>query len=134
MTERPKVGIGVLVLYKDRVLVGKRHASHGDGKWGFPGGHLEFGETAEACAARELFEETGLKATSIRRGPWTNDVIEESKHYITLFMIVDRFEGTLENKEPHKCEKWEWHFWDHLPAPLFDPIVSLKKMSFYPYI
>ncbi len=133
MAERPKVGIGVLVLKEDSILLGKRHSSHGEGTWGAPGGHLEFGETAEICAARELLEETGLKAVSIRRGPWTNDLIDGSKHYITLFMVVDQFEGTIETKEPQKCESWEWHPWTKLPEPLFAPIVSLKKMNFYPF-
>ena len=131
MTERPKVGVGVLVIDGRSILMGKRHASHGEGKWATPGGHLEFGETAETCAARELYEETGLKALSIRKGPWTNDVIDGNKHYITIFMIVDKFEGHLENKEPHKCEKWEWHPWDDLPDPLFDPVHSLKKLNFH---
>ncbi len=29
------------------------------GKWGFPAGHIEDGETAEACARREMREEIG---------------------------------------------------------------------------
>lgn len=32
-----------------------------EGWWGFPKGHAEAGETPEAAAERELFEETGLK-------------------------------------------------------------------------
>lgn len=129
--ERPKVGIGVIVLEGNRVLMGKRHGSHGDGTWAFPGGHLEFGETPETCAARELFEETGLKALNFRRCvPWTNDLIDGSKHYVTLFIIVDRFEGEIQVKEPEKCEKWEWQYWDQLPEPLFAPIASLKQEQF----
>ena len=31
------------------------------GKWCVPGGGLELGETVAECAAREVFEETGVK-------------------------------------------------------------------------
>lgn len=133
MVESPKVGIGVIVVDGNRVLIGKRRGSHGSGTWGFPGGHLEFGETAETCAARELFEETGLRALSMKKGAWTNDLIDESKHYVTLFMVVDQFEGTLQIKEPEKCEGWEWQSWDQLPEPLFAPIISLKKQNIRPF-
>lgn len=133
MLERPKVGVGVIVWDGQRVLLGKRRGSHGAGTWGFPGGHLEFGETAEACAARELLEETGLRALSLKKSTWTSDVIDTSKHYVTLFIVVDQFEGVLTLKEPEKCERWEWQPWDQLPEPLFAPIVSLKKHSTRPF-
>ena len=58
--------------------------------WACPGGHLEFGESVEECASRELLEETGL-TTSLRLGPWVNDVMEGDKHYITLFVFVRCF-------------------------------------------
>lgn len=35
------------------------------GHWGFPKGHLERGERADAAAIREVMEETGLAAVSI---------------------------------------------------------------------
>lgn len=40
-----------------RVLLQRRGDS---GKWGFPGGAVELGETPEMAAVRELKEETGL--------------------------------------------------------------------------
>ena len=127
----PRVGVGVCVMEKGKVLLGKRKGAHGVGQWSFPGGHLEFGETLEACATRELAEETGLKAVSLQLGPWTNDIIEETKHYITFFAFVSQFEGKLELLEPHKCEGWQWFEWDRLPSPLFLPVQSLiQKVDF----
>lgn len=35
-------------------------------EWGFPGGAMEIGESLEQTAERELFEETGLRATSFK--------------------------------------------------------------------
>lgn len=125
--QRPRVGVGVAVIKKGMVLLGRRKGAHGAGDWSFPGGHLEFGESIEECASRELVEETGLKALSLCPGPWVNDVIEEDKHYITLFVFVNEFEGELQLLEPHKCEGWQWFELNALPSPLFPPIVSLIK-------
>ena len=54
-----------------------------------PGGHLDFGESFERCAVREVLEETGLSvnADSIQFLTATNDIMtSENKHYITIFV------------------------------------------------
>ena len=56
----PRVGIGVLIFKEQKILLGKRIMSHGSGTWSPPGGHLEFRESFEECAIREVNEETGL--------------------------------------------------------------------------
>ncbi|HEX2582800.1 MAG TPA: NUDIX domain-containing protein [Chlamydiales bacterium] len=123
--KRPLIGVAAVALQKGQVLLGKRKGAHGAGLWSSPGGHLEFGETVEACAARELFEETGLRALSFRLGPWVENVIDKDKHYITLVVFIDRFEGELQLLEPEKCEGWQWFDWNELPSPLFAPVESL---------
>ncbi|MFC3570626.1 NUDIX hydrolase [Paracoccus simplex] len=45
-----------------RVLLVQRRNPPDAGLWGFPGGHVEPGETALQAAARELAEETGVIA------------------------------------------------------------------------
>jgi 8-oxo-dGTP diphosphatase len=62
--ERPKVGVGVFIIKDKKILMGKRINSHGEGTWSLPGGHLEFFETFEDCAKREVMEETGLKISN----------------------------------------------------------------------
>lgn len=135
MHPQPRVGVGIVVLQNGRILLGKRKGSHGAGTWSVPGGHLEFKETVEECTQRELFEETGLKTTSIELGPWTNNVIDEYKHYITLFVFINEFEGEPKLLEPHKCEGWAWFDMNELPSPLFPPVNSLiaKMKNQLPY-
>lgn len=134
MKEAPKVGVGVILMKDGKVLLGKRKKSHGEGCWAHPGGHLEFGETFEECAKREVMEETGLKIKNIRVGAVTNDIFEnENKHYVTIHAICDYDSGELENKEPEKCEKWEWFEWDKLPDNVFLTIKNLKKQNFNPF-
>lgn len=133
MSERPKVGVGVIVIKGGKILLGKRKNSHGSGHWSFPGGHLEFGESWVECAVRETMEETGLTIKNIRFGTVSNDIFaSEEKHYITIFMLADYDSGELAVMEPDKCEKWEWFDWDDLPQPLFIPIQNLVKQNFNP--
>lgn len=134
MEQRPSVGIGVIVTKNRLVLMGKRKNAHGEGSWHFPGGHLEFGESWEECAKREVEEETGVKITNLRFGTVTNDIFkEEQKHYITIFVIADYVSGIVETKKPNKCDGWKWISWDDLPTPLFLPIQNLLKTSFNPF-
>ncbi|MEI6842907.1 MAG: NUDIX hydrolase [bacterium] len=133
--KRPRVGVGVIVIRDNKVLLGKRKGSHGEGTWSFPGGHLEFFETIEDCARRELAEETGLRLVCIGRSTFTNDMfVAEGKHYITIFVQAYYYTGGEPMvKEPDKCEGWEWFEWEHLPEPLFLPIQNLKKSAFNPF-
>lgn len=125
----PRVGIACIVENKGKILLGKRMSSHGLGLWAPPGGHLEFAESVEACAIRELQEETGLKAKACKLGPWVENVMDEnSKHYITIFVFMEYDGGKPSALEPHKCEEWSWHAWDDLPSPLFPSLASLIQL------
>ncbi|MGG5821724.1 NUDIX hydrolase [Falsiroseomonas sp. HW251] len=58
---RPWVGIGVLAFRGNDVLLIRRGRPPRLGEWSLPGGGQRLGETAEACARRELREETGIE-------------------------------------------------------------------------
>lgn len=149
-----RVGVGVFVLRSKQephdspsFLIGQRINSHGAETYGLPGGHLEFGETLETCAARELTEETGLKASNVRFLTATNDYMPaDQKHYVTMFMVCEREDECAEPRvlEPDKCLAWEWIDWksflgwvkmeneavekgEVVERKLFTPLLSLVK-------
>ncbi|MCO5547796.1 hypothetical protein L7F22_001248 [Adiantum nelumboides] len=134
----PRVGVGVLVLDKSQssVIVGRRRSSLGDSKFALPGGHLEFGETWEECAAREVLEETGLVIHNVRFAGVTNTIMLKERrpwHYVTIFMQGELLDPTQEpqNLEPDKCHGWEWVEWPSIPEPVFEPLQTLLKSSVY---
>ncbi|MBY6294395.1 NUDIX domain-containing protein [Nanohaloarchaea archaeon H01] len=53
---------GVFVVREGEVLLIKRGGEPNKGDWSYPAGYLEYNEKPEEGAARELEEETGLKA------------------------------------------------------------------------
>ena len=88
MSNVVRVGVAVIIMRQNTILLGERIGSHGANTWATPGGHLEFGESVEQCAIREVFEETGLNVSKITKLDFTNDIFSaENKHYITLSLI-----------------------------------------------
>jgi ADP-ribose pyrophosphatase YjhB (NUDIX family) len=63
---RPEVCVGAVVVHDGCLLLIQRGRGAGIGSWSIPGGRVEFGETLEQAAARELHEETGLLAGALR--------------------------------------------------------------------
>ena len=122
MPPHVQVGVGVFVLEGNaqenpRFLMAKRKNSHGAGTYSILGGHLEFGEDLETCAAREVLEESGLRVTNVRFLTAINSYMPtENKHYITIFMSCVRESGEAKPEvlEPDRQEAWEWVGWQDL--------------------
>ena len=58
--ERPVVGVGGVIIDRERTVLIRRGSEPLLGEWSIPGGALEIGETLEQGVARELLEETGM--------------------------------------------------------------------------
>ncbi len=66
MTERARLEVAIALVFREgRLLVTRRRAeTHLGGSWELPGGKLRPAESAEACAVREVREETGVVAVA----------------------------------------------------------------------
>lgn len=98
-SQAPRLGTIAVVISDGHVLLAQRRNPPDAGLWGFPGGHVELGETALAAAARELHEETGVIATPIDY--ITNiDVIGRDAdgqtilHYLLAAVLCEYVSGT----------------------------------------
>lgn len=117
--QRPRVGIGVMVFKKNKILLGRRKSSHGAGEYATPGGHLEYMEGFQSCAKREVLEETGLEIINIKFLCLLNFKDYAPKHYVHIWLTAEWKSGEAKVLEPEKCEAWDWYEIEHLPQPLF---------------
>jgi len=82
-----------------RVLICQRRLDgHHPGKWEFPGGKVEPGESVDACMRRELEEELGIDATV---GPvmWTTRYRYPGRDPIVItFFRIPRYAGSIVNR------------------------------------
>lgn len=121
--KRPKGGIAVMVVKDGRVLLGKRRGAHGAGDYAFPGGKLEWWESFEECAKREVREETGMLIQNVRFLRLLNFKFYD-QHFVDVGLLADWESGTPKVMEPEKCEGWEWYDIEQIPAPLFRGCIS----------
>jgi 8-oxo-dGTP diphosphatase len=133
MSQEPKVGVAIIITKYDQILLMKRKGVHGTGTWSTPGGHLDFGETPEQCAAREAKEEVGLNVTDIRFRSITNDIFDQQgRHYITIWMNGKSTSGEPTIAAEKEVAEIGWFEWNALPQPLFLPLENLLKENSYP--
>ena len=133
MTDGPSVGVGIIVRRAGEVLLVRRDGVHGAGTWSTPGGHLDPGESLEACAAREAREETGVEVEEISFLAITNDVFEEEdRHYLTVWMEAELAEGEAEPRDTDELSEVGWFAPGELPRPLFLPLANLLEGRCHP--
>lgn len=82
-----------VTLREGEVLLVRRRNPPDAGLWGYPGGHVEPGETVYQAAERELYEETGVRAAA---GPLLEvvEVKAEGFHFDLIAVACDYLSGT----------------------------------------
>jgi 8-oxo-dGTP diphosphatase len=88
-----------------KVLIGRRKpGKHMGGKWEFPGGKIEPGETPEESLVRELAEELGVQA---RVGRFLGRAFFEGDG-VSLELLVYRVEGVEGTPVLREHEELRW--------------------------
>jgi len=129
-----RAGIGVMIHNNGKVLLGLRNEDpekassqlHGEGTWTFPGGKVDFQETLEQAAKREVLEETNLKLNKIDVMSITDEIVHDA-HFVTVGFICENFEGELKTMEPDEIIEWKWFDLNNLPEKIFKPTEKMIK-------
>jgi ADP-ribose pyrophosphatase YjhB (NUDIX family) len=95
----PVTGTSIIPVLPDGRIVLVRRRDNG--KWGLPGGMVDWGEDIPATVRRELIEETGLEVTKIRRlvGVYSSPERDDRVHSICVVVEVEA-EGTFRVTDP----------------------------------
>ncbi|MFC7372372.1 NUDIX domain-containing protein [Fictibacillus iocasae] len=99
--KRGKVWIAAagLVIDEGKWLVVKKKYGGLKGKWSIPAGFVEEGETLDAAAVREVFEETGITAEAVSvLGVRTGVINSETSDNMVIFLLK-RTGGSLRHAE-----------------------------------
>jgi len=121
------VGVEVLVFRDKKVLLGKRANKKNPG-WALPGGRWKIGETVEECAARELWEETGMRAAGFKVIGAVNGVYPDGERFFVVYTKAMRPTGEPMVKEIY-CSEWKWFNVHSLPKPLFLTVKTFLKQK-----
>jgi len=98
--ENPKMIVGCVPIWEDRVLIARRGIEPRMGLWNLPAGFMELNETVEEGAVREVYEETHAEVT-LRRLHTVFNLPHE--HQVYLLFLADLrepvWETTVESTE-----------------------------------
>ena len=125
---RPLLQVGASVIVEDeqgRILLQLRSDDH---SWGYAGGSVELDEVVEEAAARELFEETGLRAHRLQlfgifSGPETHCVYPNGDEVsnVDIVYVCKEYSGELRCQEG-EVDELRFFAPNEIPEPLFPPI------------
>src|SRR6202140_6023927 len=96
--DAPLVGVGAIIIERDRVVLVKRGQAPLLGQWSIPGGMVEVGETLREAAVREVLEETGLQVEAGELLGVFDRIVRHSDqrtlyHYVLIDFLCRRIAG-----------------------------------------
>jgi 8-oxo-dGTP diphosphatase len=120
--QKPSITVDGIVIddkKNKKILLIKRAGEPFKGWWALPGGFVEYGETTEHAAMREVKEETGLR-TKIQSllGVYSDPNRDPRGHTISIVYQLEIINGEVKGGSDAKMAKF--FFLDSLPQLAFD--------------
>lgn len=134
MYRRPSMTTDSILIRKDSngtpyVLLICRGGEPYKGCWAFPGGFLEMNETLEACAARELMEETGLSVPNRTLVGIYDAVDRDPRGRVITAAYLSYYDGPMEaataGDDAAEAQWWPLH---DTPQLAFDQQLMLNDV------
>ncbi len=114
------IGVGVGAIIKNnegKLFLAKRgeKARNEAGKWEFPGGGVEFGDTLKDTLIREMREEYGIEiGVGELLDVCDHIIVSEKQHWVAPSFICKIIQGTPVIREPEKCDEIGWFSVDEI--------------------
>jgi len=110
---RPIVGVGAVILQDGKIILVKRRAEPGKGRWSIPGGTVHLGEKVREATIREAKEESGLDIEIVEDRPMDvfDSIITDERgrtkyHFTLLEFLAKPKGGTLKAAEDASEARW----------------------------
>lgn len=109
-----------LVIKDGKILLVKRNIEPYIGFWALPGGYVDWDETVEIAATREVREETGIGTEVIKLfGVYSNpNRTVGGLQNIAVIFIVRQTDAATVQFDPNETQRVEWVSLDSLPEQL----------------
>ncbi len=107
----PLVGVGAIVVDRDRVLLVQRGRPPAVGRWSLPGGLVDVGEAVEEAVRREVAEECGLTVRLHGLVGFVDRIVRDPEgrvqyHYVLLDFLAVPESGTACAGSDARALRW----------------------------
>lgn len=129
MRKTPIIASSALVKHNGKILLIKRKYPPGIGKWALPGGVVEYGETIEQAALREVKEETNIDMRIERLLNIYSLILKNEKGEIEHHYEIMCFESTYASSSLKSNEEIDGACWFEPEVISTLPLVSTTRLA-----